>query len=152
MASKLKNLYNYSISDWIPVTKKEVEQRGWDQLDVILISGDAYVDHPSFGTAVIARIIEKEGYKVAIVPQPNWQDDLRDFKKLGEPRLFFGVNAGVMDSMVNHYTAHKRLRSNDAYTPGDRAKARPDYAVTVYSKILKQLFPKTPVVIGGVEA
>ena len=145
-------MYNYSISDWIPVTKKEVEQRGWDQLDVILISGDAYVDHPSFGTSVIARVIEKEGYKVAIVPQPNWQDDLRDFKKLGEPRLFFGVNAGVMDSMVNHYTAHKRLRSNDAYTPGDRAKARPDYAVTVYSKILKQLFPKTPVVIGGVEA
>ncbi|MEZ5196525.1 MAG: YgiQ family radical SAM protein [Bacteroidales bacterium] len=142
----------YAITNWIPVTKKEVDQRGWEPLDVILISGDAYVDHPSFGTAVIARIIEKMGYKVAIVPQPNWQDDLRDFKKLGKPRLFFGVNAGVMDSMVNHYTAHKRLRSNDAYTPGDRAGARPDYAVTVYSQILKKLFPDVPVVIGGVEA
>jgi uncharacterized radical SAM protein YgiQ len=140
------------ISNWIPITKKEVEQRGWDELDVILISGDAYVDHPSFGAAVIARMIESEGYKVAIVPQPNWQDDLRDFKKLGKPRLFFGVTAGNMDSMVNHYTAQKRLRSNDAYTPAGRAGARPDYAATVYSKILKQLFPDVPVILGGIEA
>ena len=140
------------ISKWIPVTKKEVEQRGWDELDVILISGDAYVDHPSFGAAVIARMIEREGFKVAIVPQPNWKDDLRDFKKLGKPRLFFGVTAGNMDSMVNHYTAHKRLRSNDAYTPAGRAGARPDYAATVYSKILKQLFPDVPVILGGIEA
>ena len=140
------------ISKWIPITRKEVDQRGWEQLDVILISGDAYVDHPSFGAAVIARVIENEGYKVAIVPQPNWQDDLRDFKKLGRPRLFFGVTAGNMDSMINHYTANKRLRSNDAYTPAGRAGARPDYALTVYSKILKQLFPDVPVIIGGIEA
>jgi uncharacterized radical SAM protein YgiQ len=140
------------ISDWLPVTKKETEARGWDELDVILFSGDAYVDHPSFGTAVIGRIIENEGFRVAIVPQPNWQDDLRDFKKFGKPRLFFGVTAGCMDSMVNHYTANKRKRSNDAYTPGGQAGFRPDYATTVYSKILKKLFPETPVLIGGVEA
>ena len=140
------------ISNWIPVTKKEVEQRGWEELDVILISGDAYVDHPSFGAAVIARVIEHEGFKVAIVPQPNWQDDLRDFKKLGRPKLFFGVTAGNMDSMVNHYTAQKRLRSNDAYTPAGRAGARPDYAATVYSRILKNLYPDVPVILGGIEA
>ena len=143
---------NHKISDWIPVTKKEVDQRGWEQLDVILISGDAYIDHPSFGTAVIARIIEKEGYRIAIIPQPNWQDDLRDFRKLGKPRLFFGVTAGSMDSMVNHYTANKRLRSDDAFTPGGRSGYRPDYTVTVYTKILKQLYPETPVIIGGIEA
>jgi len=137
---------------FIPTSKKEVEALGWDYIDVILFSGDAYVDHPSFGTAVIARVLEKEGYRVAIVPQPNWRDDLRDFKKLGTPRLFFGVNAGVMDSMVNHYTANKRLRSNDAYTPDGRASQRPDYAVKVYSNILKELYPSTPVIIGGVEA
>ncbi|MCF8369152.1 MAG: YgiQ family radical SAM protein [Bacteroidales bacterium] len=140
------------ITDWLPITKKEAVQRGWDQLDVILISGDAYIDHPSFGPAVISRLLENMGLKVAIVPQPNWQDDLRDFKKFGVPRLFFGVTAGAMDSMVNHYTAHKRLRSTDAYTPGDRAGARPDYAATVYAKILKELFPDVPVVLGGVEA
>lgn len=140
------------ISAWLPVTLKEVQQRGWDQLDVILFSGDAYVDHPSFGIASIGRLLEGMGLKVAIVPQPNWQDDLRDFKKLGVPRLFFGVSAGNMDSMVNHYTAHKRLRSNDAYTPGDRSGARPDYATTVYSRILKELFPDVPLVLGGVEA
>ena len=137
---------------FIPTSKKEVEALGWDYIDVILFSGDAYVDHPSFGTAVIARVLEKEGYRVAIVPQPNWRDDLRDFKKLGTPRLFFGVNAGVMDSMVNHYTANKRLRSNDAYTPDGRASQRPDYAVKVYSNILKELYPSTPVIIGVVEA
>jgi len=107
---------------FLPTSKKEVEALGWDYLDVILFSGDAYIDHPSFGTAVIARILERDGLRVAVVPQPNWQDDLRDFKKLGKPRLFFGVNAGVMDSMVNHYTANKRLRSNDAYTPEGRAR------------------------------
>ena len=139
-------------NQFIPTSKKEVESLGWDYLDVILFSGDAYIDHPSFGTAVIARILEREGYRVAIVPQPNWRDDLRDFKKLGVPRLFFGVNAGVMDSMVNHYTANKRLRSNDAYTPGGKASQRPDYAVKVYTKILKELYPNVPVVIGGIEA
>lgn len=137
---------------FIPTSKKEVEALGWDYIDVIIFSGDAYVDHPSFGTAVIARILEREGYRVAIVPQPNWRDDLRDFKKLGAPRLFFGVNAGVMDSMVNHYTANKRLRSNDAYTPEGRASQRPDYAVKVYSNILKELYPSVPVIIGGIEA
>jgi len=144
--------YKYSLNNWLPTTKKEVEARGWDELDVILFSGDAYVDHPSFGPAVIGRVLESLGLKVAIVPQPNWQDDLRDFKKLGKPRLFFAVSAGCMDSMVNHYTANKRLRSDDAYTPGGKAGFRPDYATIVYSNILKNIFPETPIVIGGVEA
>ncbi len=143
---------NYNITDWLPTTKKEVTLRGWDELDVILFTGDAYVDHPSFGAAVIGRILEQQGLKVAIVPQPNWRDDLRDFKKLGTPRLFFGVTSGAMDSMVNHYTANKRLRSNDAYTPGGRAGQRPDYSTIVYSNILKDLYPDTPVIIGGIEA
>jgi len=137
---------------FLPTSKKEVEQLGWDYIDVIIFSGDAYIDHPSFGSAVIGRVLESAGYRVAIVPQPNWRDDLRDFKKLGKPRLFFGVNSGAMDSMVNHYTAAKRLRSNDAYTPDGRAGQRPDYAVTVYTRILKELYPDTPVIIGGIEA
>jgi uncharacterized radical SAM protein YgiQ len=140
------------ISDWLPITKKEVEARGWEQLDVIIISGDAYVDHPAFGAAVIGRILESEGVKVAIIPQPNWQDDLRDFKKLGKPRLFFGVTSGCMDTMVNHYTASRRKRSTDAYTPGGKAGFRPDYAVQTYTEILKKLYPDTPVLIGGIEA
>ena len=140
------------ISDWIPMSHKEAEKRGWEEFDVILISGDAYVDHPSFGTAVISRIIEDEGLRIGIVAQPNWKDDLRDFKKLGKPRLFFGVTAGCMDSMVNHYTANKRLRSTDAYTPGGQAGFRPDYASTVYSQILKSIYPDVPVVLGGIEA
>ena len=140
------------ITEWLPVTKKDLLKRGFDEVDVVLISGDAYVDHPAFGTAVIGRIIEDEGLSVAIVAQPNWKDDLRDFKKFGKPRYFFGVTAGCMDSMVNHYTANKRLRSTDAYTPGGSAGFRPDYATTVYSKILKQLFPDVPVLIGGIEA
>ncbi len=137
---------------WLPATKKEVESLGWDQPDVIIFSGDAYADHPSFGTAVIGRVIEKEGLKVAIVPQPNWKDDLRDFIKLGIPKYFFGVTAGNMDSMVNHYTAARRLRSDDAYTPGGKAGFRPDYPTIVYTQILKKLFPDVPVVIGGIEA
>ncbi len=137
---------------FLPTTIQEVRARGWDALDVILFTGDAYVDHPSFGAAVIGRLLEAEGYRVAVVPQPNWRDDLRDFRKLGTPRLFFGVTAGAMDSMVNHYTANLRLRSNDAYTPGGRAGFRPDRAVEVYTRILKQLFPRVPVVIGGIEA
>lgn len=140
------------ISDWLPLTAKEVEKRGWSELDVILISGDAYVDHPAFGTAVIGRIIEDEGFKIGIIAQPNWRDDLRDFKKLGKPKYFFGVTAGCMDSMVNHYTAGKRLRSTDAYTPGGQAGFRPDYATTVYTQILKELYPDVPVLIGGIEA
>ena len=142
----------YQLTDWLPTTKKEVELRGWNELDVILFSGDAYVDHPSFGAAVIGRILEAEGLKVAIVPQPNWRDDLRDFKKLGRPRLFFGISAGCMDSMVNKYTANKRLRSNDAYTPDARTDMRPEYPTIVYSQILKKLFPDVPVVVGGIEA
>lgn len=129
-----------------------MELRGWDELDVILFSGDAYVDHPSFGAAVIGRILEAEGLKVAIVPQPNWRDDLRDFKKLGKPRLFFGVSPGCMDSMVNKYTANKRIRHEDAYTPDGRTDMRPDYPSIVYTKILKQLFPDVPVFLGGIEA
>ncbi len=144
--------HHYKITDWLPTSKKEVEARGWDELDVILFSGDAYVDHPSFGTAVIGRVLEADGLRVAIVPQPNWRDDLRDFKKLGVPRLFFGISGGCMDSMVNHYTANKRLRSDDAYTAGNQAGFRPDYAVTVYSRILKDLYPDVPVIIGGIEA
>ncbi|MCL4127955.1 UNVERIFIED_CONTAM: hypothetical protein GTU68_002705 [Idotea baltica] len=131
---------------------KEVEMRGWDEVDVVLVSGDAYVDHPSFGTAVIGRIIESEGFRVAVIPQPNWRDDLRDFKKFGKPKYFFGVTAGCMDSMVNHYTANKRKRSDDSYTPGGEAGFRPDYATTVYTKILKELYPDVPVLIGGIEA
>ena len=139
-------------SRFLPTTMDEVRRLGWEQLDVIIFSGDAYIDHPAFGTAIIARVLEHEGYKVGVVPQPNWRDDLRDFRKLGRPRLFFGVNAGAMDSMVNHYTSFKRLRSNDSYTPGGKAGFRPDYAVTVYTGILKRLFPDVPVVIGGIEA
>lgn len=136
----------------IPTSIKEVKALGWDYIDVILFTGDAFIDHPSFGTAVIARWLQKHGYRVAVVPQPNWRDDLRDFRKLGAPRLYFGVNSGAMDSMVNHYTAAKRLRSDDAYTPDGRAGQRPDYAVTVYTKILKQIYPDIPVLIGGIEA
>ena len=136
----------------IPTSVKEVEKLGWDYIDVIIFSGDAFIDHPSFGTAVIARYLQKHGYRIAVVPQPNWRDDLRDFRKLGRPRLYFGVNSGAMDSMVNHYTASKRLRSNDAYTPMGKAGQRPDYAVTVYTRILKKLYPDIPVVIGGIEA
>ncbi|MEG2514942.1 MAG: YgiQ family radical SAM protein, partial [Bacteroidaceae bacterium] len=142
----------YRLSDWLPTTKKEVEMRGWKQPDVILFSGDAYVDHPSFGAAVIGRTLEAQGLKVAIIPQPNWRDDLRDFKKLGSPRLFFGISAGCMDSMVNRYTANKRLRSDDAYTPDARPDMRPDYPSIVYTQILKKLYPDVPVVLGGIEA
>jgi uncharacterized radical SAM protein YgiQ len=141
-------LYN----GWLPTSKKELETLGWDEIDVIIFSGDAYIDHPSFGPAVIGRVIEDEGFRVAIVPQPNWKDDLRDFRKLGKPRYFFGVTAGNMDSMVNHYTAARRLRSDDAYTPGGKAGFRPDYPTIVYTRILKDLFPDVPVVIGGIEA
>ncbi|SJL23362.1 YgiQ family radical SAM protein [Porphyromonas gingivalis] len=129
-----------------------MEAKGWDEADVILFSGDAYVDHPSFGAAVVGRIIEAEGLRVAIVPQPNWRDDLRDFRKLGRPRLFFGVSAGAMDSMVNKYTANRRLRSEDAYTPDRRSDMRPDYPTIVYTRILKELFPDVPVIVGGIEA
>jgi len=140
------------ISDWLPITKKELEAHGWEELDVVIVSGDAYVDHPAFGPAVIGRIIESEGLKVGIIPQPNWRDDLRDFKKFGAPKYFFGVTSGCMDSMVNHYTAGKRKRSTDSYTPGGEAGFRPDYAATVYTKILKDLYPDVPVILGGIEA
>ncbi len=139
-------------TDWLPTSVKEMKALGWDYVDVVLFSGDAYVDHPAFGAAVIGRTLQAAGYKVAIVPQPNWQDDLRDFRKFGAPRLFFGVSPGAMDSMVNHYTANRRRRSDDAYTPGGRHGARPDYPSVVYTKILKDLFPETPVVVGGIEA
>ena len=140
------------LTDFLPTTRKEMEMRGWDEVDVVLFSGDAYVDHPSFGAAVIGRILEAEGLRVAIVPQPNWKDDLRDFRKMGRPRLFFGVSAGCMDSMVNKYTANKRLRSEDAYTPDGRHDQRPEYPSIVYTQILKKLYPDVPVVLGGIEA
>lgn len=142
----------YRLTDFLPTTKKEIELRGWDTLDVILFSGDAYVDHPSFGAAVIGRTLEAAGYKVAIVPQPDWHGDFRDFKKLGRPRLFFGISPGCMDSMVNKYTAARRLRSEDAYSPDGRHDMRPEYPTIVYTKILKQLYPDVPVVLGGIEA
>jgi uncharacterized radical SAM protein YgiQ len=142
----------YRLTDFLPTTKKECELRGWDELDVIFFSGDAYVDHPSFGAAVIGRTLEAAGYRVAIVPQPDWHGDFRDFKKLGRPRLFFAVSAGAMDSMVNRYTANKRLRSSDDYSPDGRHDMRPDYPSIVYTQILKKLFPDVPVVLGGIEA
>ena len=143
---------DYRLSDWIPTTKKEVELRGWDELDVILFSGDAYVDHPSFGCAVIARTLEAQGLRVAIVPQPDWHGDFRDFKKLGRPRLFFGIAPGCMDSMVNKYTANRRLRSEDAYSPDGRRDCRPEYPTIVYSHILRKLYPDVPIILGGIEA
>ena len=142
----------HRLTDWLPTTKKEVELRGWDTLDVILFSADAYVDHPSFGAAVIGRILEAEGLRVAIVTQPNWRDDLRDFKKLGRPRLFFGIAPGCMDSMVNKYTANRRLRSEDAYTPDGRHDLRPEYPTIVYTQAIKRFYPDVPVVLGGIEA
>lgn len=142
----------YNTRLYLPTSVKEMKLLGWDHVDVVIFSGDAYVDHPSFGAAVIGRTLQAAGYNVAIVPQPNWQDDLRDFRKFGAPRLFFGVSAGAMDSMVNHYTAARRRRSDDAYTPGGRHGARPDYPTIVYSRILKELYPDTPVVAGGIEA
>ena len=142
----------YKLSDFLPTTRKELDIRGWDPLDVILFSADAYVDHPSFGAAVIGRTLEAAGYKVAIVPQPDWHGDFRDFKKLGKPRLFFGIAPGCMDSMVNKYTANRRLRSEDAYSPDGRHDMRPEYPTIVYTHILKQLFPDVPVVLGGIEA
>ncbi len=140
------------LTDFLPTTKKECELRGWNELDVILFSGDAYVDHPSFGAAVIGRTLEAAGYRVAIVPQPDWHGDFRDFKKLGRPRLFFGISPGAMDSMVNKYTANRRLRSEDAYSPDGRHDCRPEYPTIVYTQILKQLFPDVPVILGGIEA
>ena len=148
----MKSEVNFRLSDFLPTTKKECELRGWDELDIILFSGDAYVDHPSFGAAVIGRTLESAGYRVAIVPQPDWHGDFRDFKKLGRPRLFFGISPGAMDSMVNKYTAARRLRSEDAYSPDGRHDCRPEYPTIVYTKILKQLFPDVPVVLGGIEA
>lgn len=142
----------YDLKAYLPTTKKELQLRGWDEVDVILFSGDAYIDHPAFGAAVIGRVLEAAGYRVAIVPQPDWRGDHRDFTKLGRPRLFFAVTSGSMDSMVNHYTAAKRLRSDDAYTPEGRAGMRPDYCTITYCNILKQLYPDVPVVIGGIEA
>ena len=142
----------YKLTDFLPTTKKECEFRGWDELDVILFSGDAYVDHPSFGAAILGRILEANGYRVAIVPQPDWHGDFRDFKKLGRPRLFFGVSPGAMDSMVNRYTANRRMRSEDAFSPDSRHDMRPDYPSIVYTQILKKLYPDVPVALGGIEA
>lgn len=142
----------FQLTDFLPTTKREVELRGWDQLDIILFSGDAYIDHPAFGAAVIGRTLEAAGYKVAIVPQPDWHGDFRDFKKLGRPRLYFGISPGAMDSMVNKYTANRRLRSEDAYSPDGRHDLRPEYPSIVYSNILRQLYPDVPIVLGGIEA
>ncbi len=143
---------NLHLSDWLPTSVKEMKALGWDYVDVVIFSGDAYVDHPAFGAAVIGRTLQAAGYRVAIVPQPNWKDDLRDFRKFGVPRLFFGISPGAMDSMVNHYTANRRRRSDDAYTPDGRHGARPDYPTIVYSRILRELYPDVPLIAGGIEA
>ena len=140
------------LTDFLPTTRKELDLRHWDEVDVILFSGDAYVDHPAFGAAVIGRTLEHAGYRVAIVPQPDWHGDYRDFKKLGRPRLFFGIAPGCMDSMVNKYTANKRLRSEDAYSPDGRHDLRPEYPTIVYSRILRELYPDVPIVLGGIES
>ena len=142
----------HRLSDWLPTTRKEMDLRGWDCADVILFSGDAYVDHPSFGVSVIGRLLEAEGLRVAIIPQPDWHGDYRDFRRLGRPRLWFGISPGCMDSMVNKYTAAKRLRKEDTYSPNGRHDMRPEYPTIVYSKILKQLYPEVPVILGGIEA
>ena len=149
----MKNeILQHQLTDWLPTTQKEMKLRGWDEVDVVLFSGDAYVDHPSFGAAVVGRLLEAEGLRVAIVPQPNWRDDLRDFKKMGRPRLFFAISAGCMDSMVNKYTANRRLRSEDAYTPDGRHDMRPEYATIIYAQTVRKLFPDTPIILGGIEA
>ncbi len=140
------------LTDWLPTTRKEMDLRGWDDVDVIIFSGDAYVDHPAFGAAVIGRVIEGMGLRVGIVPQPDWHGDFRDFKRLGRPRLFFAIAPGCMDSMVNKYTAARRLRSEDAYSPNGRHDMRPEYPTIVYSQILRQLYPDAPIVLGGIEA
>lgn len=140
------------LTDWLPTTRKEMQLRGWDEADVVLFSADAYVDHPSFGAAVIGRLIEAEGFRVCIVPQPDWHGDFRDFTKMGRPRLFFAIAPGCMDSMVNKYTAARRLRSEDAYSPDGRHDMRPEYPTIVYAQILKKLYPDVPVVAGGIEA
>ena len=150
--AKITRPSRFQLTDFLPTTKKEVELRGWDQLDIILFSGDAYIDHPAFGAAVIGRTLEAAGYKVAIVPQPDWHGDFRDFKKLGRPRLYFGISPGAMDSMVNKYTANRRLRSDDAYSPDGRPNLRPEHPSIVYSNILRQLYPDVPIVLGGIEA
>ena len=148
----MNEILQHQLTDWLPTTQKEMKLRGWDEVDVVLFSGDAYVDHPSFGAAVVGRLLEAEGLRVAIVPQPNWRDDLRDFKKMGRPRLFFAISAGCMDSMVNKYTANRRLRSEDAYTPDGRHDMRPEYATIIYAQTVRKLFPDTPIILGGIEA
>ena len=148
----MNEILQHQLTDWLPTTQKEMKLRGWDEVDVVLFSGDAYVDHPSFGAAVVGRLLEAEGLRVAIVPQPNWRDDVRDFKKMGRPRLFFAISAGCMDSMVNKYTANRRLRSEDAYTPDGRHDMRPEYATIIYAQTVRKLFPDTPIILGGIEA
>lgn len=137
--------------NYLPISKEDMEQRGWSELDFILVSGDAYVDHPSFGPAIISRILEKEGFKVGIIAQPNWRNTA-DFKKLGKPKLAWLVTGGNIDSMVNHYTAAKKPRSKDAYSPGGKAGLRPDRATIVYANRCREAFKGIPVILGGIEA
>ncbi|BAP78299.1 radical SAM family protein [Pseudomonas sp. MT-1] len=136
---------------FLPMSREEMDQLGWDSCDVIIVTGDAYVDHPSFGMAIIGRLLEAQGFRVGIISQPNWQSK-DDFMKLGQPNLFFGIAAGNMDSMINRYTADRKIRSDDAYTPGGQAGKRPDRASLVYSQRCKEAYTDTPVVLGGIEA
>ena len=149
---RLFNIFWYNkVMSFLPTSKQEMKQRGWDSLDIILVSGDAYVDHPSYGTSVIGRVLEKAGYRVGIIAQPDWKNT-DDFKKLGKPRFFFGITAGNMDSMVSNYTAHKKPRKKDDYSPGGKAGLRPDRATIVYANRIREVFNDMPIVIGGIEA
>ena len=141
----------FGIAPFLPMTRADMEARGWDSCDVIIVTGDAYIDHPSFGMALVGRLLEAQGFRVGIISQPDWKS-AADFKRLGKPNLYFGVTAGNMDSMVNRYTADRKLRSDDAYTPGAQPNKRPDRAVTVYSQRCREAFPDSTIVIGSIEA
>jgi len=155
----VKNLFDfpkhwaecYGPAPMLPMSRQEMDQLGWDSCDVILVTGDAYVDHPSFGMAVMGRVLEAQGYRVGIISQPDWRD-AKNFTVLGEPNYYFGVTAGNMDSMINRYTADRRMRHDDAYTPDNVGGKRPDRAVTVYTQKCREAYPQTPIVIGGIEA
>ena len=136
---------------FLPVTAQEMRERGWEQPDFVYVTGDAYVDHPSFGLAIISRVLERAGYRVAMLPQPDFHS-CEEFKRFGRPRLGFLVTAGVIDSMVNHYTVAKKRRSEDAYSPGGQAGRRPDRATIVYCNRIREAYGSVPILIGGIEA
>jgi len=140
----------FGTAPFLPMSQSEMAQLGWDSCDIILVTGDAYVDHPSFGMAVIGRMLEAQGFRVGIIAQPDWQS-ADPFRALGKPNLFWGVTAGNMDSMINRYTADRKIRSDDAYTPGDVGGKRPDRAAIVYSQRCREAYPDVPIILGGIE-